>query len=212
MKYIVGIDEVGRGPLAGPVTVGIVFCEENLYKKLKRDKNLPQLGKDSKKLSPELREKYSKYLKSNYKGAPCNLKLQGAPLLDYFVVHTSNKMIDKIGIAVCIRKSIEKGLKKLIQGLPLDSVKILLDGGLKAPKEFKNQKTIIKGDEKEKIIAWASILAKVSRDELMRKAHKKYPDYGFHKHKGYGTQAHRTAITRYGFSVLHRKTFCKNIV
>lgn len=228
MKYIIGIDEVGRGPLAGPVTVGIVMCEEKLYTKIKRDKNLPALGKDSKKLSPELREKYSKYLK--HIGVP------------YVVLHTSNKQIDKVGIAKCIRKSIEKGLENLIienslkighSYLMSDSeldkkkyscgdnckLKIVLDGGLKISEEFIrkypqikfSQSTIIKGDEKEKIIAWASILAKVSRDELMRKAHKKHPKYGFHKHKGYGTVFHRVAISSFGLSVFHRKTYCRNI-
>lgn len=206
MKYIIGIDEVGRGPLAGPVTVGIVICEEKIYTKLKRDNspavnagNLPALGKDSKKLSPELREKYSKYLK--HIGVP------------YVVLHTSNKEIDKIGIAKCIRKSIEKGIGKIVdRKIENRNISILLDGGLKAPAQFKNQKTIIKGDVKEKIIAWASILAKVSRDDLMRKAHKKYPRYGFDKHKGYGTLSHRTAISKHGFSELHRKTYCRNIV
>ncbi len=78
--------------------------------------------------------------------------------------------------------------------------------------EFKNQKTIIKGDEKEKIIAWASILAKVNRDALMRRASKKFLLYGFEKHKGYATATHRLAIRRNGLSVFHRKTFCKNFI
>lgn len=218
MKYTIGIDEVGRGPLAGPVTVGIVMCEEKFYTKLKRDRNFPLLGKDSKKLSPELREKYSKYL--NYIGVP------------YVILHTSNKQIDKIGIAKCIQKSIEKGINKLTKNTQTSFlhsqeckndvcvINVLLDGGLRVPIEFIkkypnikfSQKTIIKGDEKEKIIAWASILAKVSRDDLMRKAHKKHPKYGFHMHKGYGTLAHRNAISNYGFSVIHRKTYCRNIV
>ena len=87
----------------------------------------------------------------------------------------------------------------------------MLDGGLKVPIEFKNQKTIIKGDEKERIIAWASILAKVSRDNLMVKASKKFPEYSFGLHKGYGTQKHREAIKKYGTSDFHRKSFCKKI-
>ena len=88
---------------------------------------------------------------------------------------------------------------------------VRLDGGLHAPAEFKNQKTIIRGDEKEKIIAWASILAKVSRDSLMRKASRKFPEYGFEIHKGYGTARHRSAISKHGLSPLHRKTFCTRI-
>ncbi len=82
---------------------------------------------------------------------------------------------------------------------------------LKAPIRFKNQKTIIKGDEKERAIAFASIVAKVSRDALMRKFSQKYFQYGFEIHKGYGTKMHREAIQKHGFSVVHRKSFCRNI-
>lgn len=200
MKKIVGIDEVGRGPLAGPVTVCIVICEAKFYSKLKKDKNLPPLGKDSKKLTPILREQYAKYL--NYIGVP------------YVVINVSNKVIDKKGISFAIKHAIQKGLEKLkikdflkIKNCKLE---ILLDGGLKAPKEFLKQKTIIKGDEKERIIAWASILAKVSRDSLMCQIAKKYPQYGFETHKGYGTKKHRENIKKYSLSDFHRKTFCKN--
>src|SRR3989344_280817 len=228
MKYIVGIDEVGRGPLAGPVTVCVVACEENLYKKLKRDKSLPPPGKDSKKLSPELRQKYAKNITKIIQGMP----------LDKFscvIINVSNKVIDKKGISFAISGAIEKGLRNLkikivfenlcvaalTQGRGVDrsvdfggptktsALKILLDGGLRAPKEFINQKTIIKGDEKEKIISWASILAKVSRDNLMCRLAKKYPKYGFEIHKGYGTEKHRKAIKRWGLSGVHRKSFCR---
>ncbi len=85
-----------------------------------------------------------------------------------------------------------------------------MDGGLRAPDGFK-QKTIIKGDEKEKIIAWASILAKVSRDSLMVKIAKQYPEYSLEIHKGYGTVKHRKAIQKYGVSRVHRLSFCKSI-
>ena len=86
---------------------------------------------------------------------------------------------------------------------------LVVGDALGAPVEFKKQRTIIKGDEKEKIIAWASILAKVSRDALMCKLSKKYPKYGLHLHKGYGTEKHRKNISKYGLSAIHRKTFCK---
>jgi ribonuclease HII len=200
MKKIVGIDEVGRGPLAGPVTVCVVSCDEKIYNKLKKDKNLPPLGKDSKKLTPALREQYYNTLK----------KIQGESLdkFGYVVVSVSNKEIDKRGISFCIGKAIGRGIKKL--NLNPKQSEVLLDGGLKAPQEFLKQKTIIKGDEKEKIIAWASILAKVSRDNFMCRVVKKHSQYGFEIHKGYGTKKHRELIKKYGLSEIHRKTFCKN--
>lgn len=202
MKSIVGIDEVGRGPLAGPVTLCTVLCEENLYKKLKRNKNLPLSGKDSKKLSANQRKKYSiilKDLKKEYKNRE---------IFDFYICSIDNKKIDKKGISFCINLAIEKCLKKL--KVKNDS-KILLDGGLKVPKEFIFQKTIIKGDEKEKIIAWASILAKVNRDDFMNKIHKKFSQYGFDVNKGYGTKKHREAILKNGLSPVHRKNFCSKI-
>lgn len=195
MRFLVGIDEVGRGPLAGPVSVCFVSCEAKIYKKLKRDRRLPVFGKDSKKLSREEREKYSKILKLLFREGK----------ISYSINHISNKIIDSKGISFAIKQAVILGVKKL--KLNPKNCEVLLDGGLKAPQEFKKQKTIIKGDEKEKIIAWASILAKVSRDRLMLKAHKKYPKYGFKKHKGYGTEAHRKMIEKHGLSLFHRRSF-----
>jgi ribonuclease HII len=196
MKYVVGIDEVGRGPLAGPVTVCIVMCEENTYKILKRNKNLPLAGKDSKKLREKDREKYEKVLKI----------LAKEKKIFFSVNHVSNKIIDKKGISFCIKHAILLGFKKL--KVDPANARVLLDGGLRAPAEFTFQKTIIKGDEKEQIIAWSSILAKVSRDDLMRKIGLKYLGYSFGIHKGYGTKTHRTAIQTLGLSDFHRKSFC----
>ncbi len=214
MKYIIGIDEVGRGPLAGPVTVCVVACESGLYKKLKRDKNLPVSGKDSKKLSHLDRKKYAEYL-----SACARLNLAENCGLKYEVIHVSNEVIDNKGISYAIKSAIKKGIEKLkiIHLLKIENclgigpwdLEFLLDGGLKAPIEFTNQRTIIKGDEKEKIIAWASILAKVSRDKLMCKIAKKYSEYGFDIHKGYGTRKHQEAIKKHGLSEIHRKSFCK---
>ncbi len=193
---IIGIDEVGRGPLAGPVTVSAVSCDEKIYKSLFKNKNLPALGKDSKKLKEKDRKIFDKYLRQ--------LSKEGK--IEFKVVHISNKIIDEKGISFSIKKAISDCIKSL--KIEKES-KFLLDGGLKVPIEFKNQKTIIKGDEKERIIAWASILAKVSRDNLMVKASKKFPEYGFDVHKGYGTQKHRDYIKKYGISDFHRKSFCK---
>src|SRR3989338_6805011 len=136
MKQVVGIDEVGRGPLAGPVTVCVLSCEINLYKKLKKNKNLPISGKDSKKLKTSDREKYEKVLKS----------LARENKISYSINHVSNKVIDSKGLSFAIKLAIGKGLEnlKLKNYLKIKNykLKILLDGGLRAPKEFKNQKTI----------------------------------------------------------------------
>lgn len=198
MKFIVGVDEVGRGPLAGPVTVCVVCCTAEVYKKLKGNKNLPARGKDSKKLKNIDREIYHREL----------VAFSKQNKISFSINHISNTIIDKKGISYSINKAISLGFKKL--NLNPEVCRVLLDGGLKAPTKFNNQKTIIKGDEKEKIISWASILAKVERDDLMSKASKKYPMYGLEKHKGYGTSAHRQAIGLYGASLFHRKSFCKN--
>jgi len=198
MKYIIGIDEVGRGPLAGPVTACAVKVEARMYKKLQKNKNLPLLGRDSKKLSKKDREKYSKII--------CDLGYEGK--LRFIIVMENNKTIDSKGLSFCIKRALSKCLSEV------DAKKedvVLLDGGLKVPKEFTKQQTIIKGDEKHQVIAWASILAKVHRDNYMTKMVKKYPQYGFEKHVGYGTRVHREAIRKYGVSAIHRQSFLKNL-
>ena len=193
IKYIIGIDEVGRGPLAGPVAVGAFKMSVNF--------NARSFGKikDSKKLTPEKREAIAKKLQ----------KLKTEKIVDFFVCFQSAKQIDKVGLSKAIKNCIESGFKKL--KVKPEECLVLLDGGLKAPKKFKNQKTIIKGDEKERAIAFASIVAKVSRDALMCRLSKKYPKYLFEIHKGYGTEKHRELIKKYGLSTEHRKYFCKNI-
>ncbi|MHB1316449.1 MAG: ribonuclease HII [Minisyncoccota bacterium] len=197
-KWIIGIDEVGRGPLAGPVTLCAMKIEVEMYRKLQKNKDLPRLGKDSKKLSKKDREKYSKIL--------CELALEKK--IYFTIVMQSNAVIDTKGLSYAIRKALSVCLQKV--GAKKED-HILLDGGLKAPIEFTNQKTIIKGDEKHRVIAWASILAKVHRDNYMTKMAKKYPEYGFERHVGYGTKLHREAIKKHGASLIHRKSFLKNI-
>jgi ribonuclease HII len=190
-KFIVGIDEVGRGPLAGPVAVCAFIMPANF--------NAKEFGiiKDSKKLKPQKREEIFARLKE--------LKKEGK--VNYSVCYESAKRIDQIGISKAIKNCLSKALKN-IKAKPNEYL-VLLDGGLKAPEEFKNQKTIIKGDEKERAIAFASIAAKVSRDALMCKLAKKYKNYSFEIHKGYGTQKHCEAIKKHGLSDQHRKCFCR---
>lgn len=201
IKYVVGIDEAGRGPLAGPVAVGLVLVPAGFDWSL-----LPGVG-DSKKVSEKNRERI-------YKEA---LGLAKAGKLWCMVEMASAKVIDKRGIAVVIRECIDKGLKELSsrQDLELDwdTVRVVLDGSLKAPAYCVHQETIIKGDAKEKVIGLASILAKVTRDAYMcRLANKPaYACYQLAKHKGYGTALHCRLIARHGLSPEHRTSYCKNI-
>lgn len=194
MTHIVGIDEAGRGPLAGPVAVGVAVVPTNFDWDL-----IPGVG-DSKKVSPKNREAIFRRTKI--------LKKQSQ--LDYAVVLISAKIIDKIGISKAVARGIEKSFQKLT--LNPKHVDVRLDGLLKAPKEFVFQQTIIKGDSKEKVIGLASIMAKVTRDAYMVRIASDYPKYSFEIHKGYGTLMHRTAIKKYGLSSIHRLSFTKKIM
>lgn len=191
---IIGIDEAGRGPLAGPVAVGVLVIPikhkshvSKIFREIK--------GKDSKKLSTSQREKWFKEIKN----------AKDNNWLDYKVSFVSASIIDKKGIEHAIRTCVVHGLSSLIKKPKM--VKVKLDGRLKAPEEFIYQETIIKGDEKEMVISLASIVAKVLRDKKMVNFAKKYPAYGFERHKGYGTKMHYRSIKKYGCSEIHRKSF-----
>lgn len=200
IKYIIGIDEVGRGPLAGPVTV-CAFLAPNNEKLVNR-----KLGRihDSKKLSEKQREGWSIYLKNK----KCC----------YFAIASlSPRQIDKLNISnsanLCARNALAKlerntGIKNLIK-----KSDIYLDGGLYVgSKKSGIGTTVIKGDEKIKVISAASILAKIYRDRLMKKYAIKFASYGFDSNKGYGTAKHIKAIRSFGLTVLHRKTYVKNFL
>ncbi|MDQ5930744.1 MAG: ribonuclease [Bacteroidota bacterium] len=199
---LVGIDEVGRGPIAGPVSVGVFVCDKIVLNKL--IKNGPTILKDSKKLTKDKREQWFKYIGGCVKLGICN----------FSVSSVSAKEIDKIGIVKSIQKAMDTSLSKLSSSCKLKAVscQILLDGSLKAPSQYKNQRTIIKGDEKEPVIAIASIMAKVTRDRYMAIMAKKHPAYGFMGHVGYGTKEHYKAIKQHGITDIHRKTYLKNIL
>lgn len=199
IEYIVGIDEVGRGPIAGPVAVGVFLASTE---------NLPMLRrifkgvKESKQLTPKAREEWMNKIMESASS--------GRKLCVYKVTMVSAKIIDKQGITYSINKALVKSLNDVLsraQPTGPDRIQILLDGGLRAPKIFTNQKTIIKGDEKEVFIALASIAAKVTRDHYMIRLTRKYPDYGFGVHKGYGTKAHYKLIKKLGIISEHRKSF-----
>lgn len=189
IKYIIGIDEVGRGPLAGPVAVGAVFLPvgfpRSFYKGVR----------DSKKLSPQIREEWCQKIEKAAKEGK----------LKFAVSFVGHNVIDKKGLSYSIKKALSQSLKKL--DVSPEEVKIFLDGGLKAPPEFKNQETVIKGDDKIPAISLASIVAKVARDKRMVQLSEIYPNYGFHSHKGYGTYAHCVALKKYGLCPIHRRSF-----
>jgi ribonuclease HII len=129
-------------------------------------------------------------------------------LLDFAVGMVGSSVIDEKGIVYAINQAMSRCLKRL----DLNTVDcfIKLDGALRAPSEF-HQETIIKGDSKELVIGLASIVAKVTRDKYMERIARRYTQYGFEIHKGYGTKAHREAIAGYGKCPIHRVSYCKNI-
>jgi ribonuclease HII len=182
-KYtIVGIDEAGRGPLAGPIAVAGVAAKNKNSKFLKGIK-------DSKKLSAKKREEWEKVLSASRR-------------IECQSVLVSAKIIDKIGITKATKLAVARVLKKFSKNPDM----VLLDGSLFAPNHYK-QKTIIKGDEKIPLIAAASIIAKVRRDRFMLHLHKKFPCYCFNQHKGYGTKLHYKKLKKHGLSSFHRRSF-----
>ncbi len=190
MNTLVGIDEAGRGPLAGPVSVGVVSVPSSFDVLLE----FPGVT-DSKKLTEKKRDVIFEMLETRV--------LKGDI---FFSVGISDaKYIDTYGIVPAIKNALCTALYKI--NPDKSHTKILLDGSLYAPDEYKNQKTIIKGDLTEPVISLASIAAKVTRDKIMYEMAKQYPEYGFDRHKGYGTVFHRDAIKKYGKCEIHRNSF-----
>ena len=197
--YIIGIDEAGRGPLAGPVSVGAVVFKTKDKSRLRRVFKKIQ-GKDSKKLTAREREDWFVIIQKEEKQR--NLR--------FAVSFVGARTIDKKGIVFAIKTALTQSIEKI--GANPKNSKILLDGGLHARAKYLNQKTIIRGDESELSISLASIVAKVLRDRKMVKLAQKYPTYGFDKHKGYGTKYHRQQILKYGPSGEHRVSFLTRIL
>jgi ribonuclease HII len=191
-KAVLGVDEAGRGPLAGPVAVGAVCAPEGFDFLTE----FPGLN-DSKKLSEKKREALFARL----------VECTEAGTIQVAVVLKSAKEIDGRGIAVVIRDAVAEAVEKLLPDAKAG--KVWLDGSLKAPIKYE-QETVIGGDALIPAIMLASIAAKVSRDRHMVRLAAKYPEYGFEGHKGYGTKAHIQAIRERGLSDLHRLSFCKN--
>ncbi len=182
----VGIDEVGRGAILGPVFSAVVVLTE------KNKSLLKQFGvTDSKKLTPQKR----------------NLLLPKILLLssDYGIGQSSAREIDKLGIRVATELSMMRALKKLKK----NPSELIVDGPLLLRPWNGTQKNIVSGDSKFISIASASIVAKVSRDNLMVRLEKKYPGYLIFKNKGYGTKEHLSLIKKNGITKIHRKSFLK---
>ena len=198
MRALVGVDEAGRGPLAGPVSVGVVVIKDPTLPRLRGANTFFKGIRDSKKLSAEERELWY--------ALALEAKKQGG--LDFHVALVSERVIDRHGIAYAIRLGVKRCLKAL--GVAHDD-QIFLDGSLKAPSNFKHQQTIIKGDEKVPVISLASIMAKVTRDRKMIRLAQKFPEFKFDIHKGYGTRVHLSVLRKLGPTPIHRRSFLKSL-
>ena len=192
---IAGIDEAGRGPLAGPVVVAsVIMPKESMIEGVN----------DSKKVSEKKREKLYEEIINE--------------CIAYGVGIINQEEIDKINILNATKEGLTKAIKEMENNLKEKNQKIekpeiiLVDALTKIDTDHIPYRSIIKGDSKSYSIAAASIIAKVTRDRIMRQWDEVYPMYGFAKHKGYGTAAHMEAIRKYGLCPLHRRSFVKNIV
>ncbi|WPX09701.1 ribonuclease HII [Anaerocellum danielii] len=183
-RFICGVDEAGRGPLAGPVFAAAVVMDR---------KRIIEGVRDSKKLTPKKREKlFDEIIKES---------------IAYSVAMVDSKIIDEINI----NNATFLAMKNAIENLKIEPDIVLVDG-YEIPNLSFNQWAIIKGDRKSYSIACASILAKVSRDRYIVEISSKYPLYKFEKHKGYGTKEHIEILQKYGPCEIHRISFLKNIL
>ena len=183
VKLLAGIDEAGRGPLAGPVVCACCI--------MPLDEMVDGIN-DSKKVSEKKREKLFEIIKEK--------------AISYSVSIISPQIIDEINIL----NATKKGMIDSLKGLTVKPDLVLVDA-VKLPTDH-NQKALIKGDATSYNIAAASILAKVTRDRIMRELDSQFPEYGFAKNKGYGTKVHVDAIKSVGITEHHRKTFVKNFI
>jgi ribonuclease HII len=194
-SIILGVDEAGRGPLAGPVAVGVVAAPEG-FDFLAA---FPGLN-DSKQLSEKKREAIFDALEAMYP------YMDTSALVQWRVEYSDAETIDQEGIVPAIRAALARAVRALMP--EPGAGKVFLDGSLAAPAEY-TQETIIRGDATVPAIMLASVAAKVSRDRLMRKLAAEYPAYSFEVHKGYGTKAHYAALAAHGPCALHRRTFLR---
>lgn len=189
--YLIGTDEAGRGPLAGPVAAAAVCFPEitkEIIKKL-------ELINDSKQLSEKQREYLYEIIKENSV---------------YSITSIEVDEIEKENILRCSLKAMKISCENIIKKIG-NKVEVFVDGNKKIPQFIYPQKTIVKGDAASASIAAASILAKVYRDNIMNKYAQIYPEYDFENNKGYGTKKHIEAILKYGITPIHRQSFLKKI-
>ncbi|MEZ4180317.1 MAG: ribonuclease HII [Candidatus Doudnabacteria bacterium] len=193
-SVVVGVDEVGRGPLAGPVVSAAVYFEKPI------EESWWEEIRDSKKVSEKKREALAeKILEHAHIG----------------IGIASVEQIEKINILQASLSAMNLAVADLLKSLTIEhssQVYVLVDGNNQIPGLSYKQMPLVKGDGLVHSIAAASIVAKVTRDNLMVDLDKKFPQYGFAQHKGYGTLIHREAIKQYGLSSAHRSSFCRNII
>lgn len=195
---VIGVDEVGRGPLAGPVTLCAFYIEDE-KEALKEIFN--NIIRDSKKLNKSNRLNIYKTIRKNRL-----IKTR----VEYAISSRSAEYIDKHGISEAVRRCLISCMRILIKkGIEIEKFTIRLDAGLKIPIKNLVQESFVKGDERFVEIALASIMAKVSRDIYMEKLTKEHNEYGWERNVGYGTVDHRKAIKNIGITKYHRRTYLK---
>ncbi len=188
-RFIVGIDEAGRGPLAGPVAAAAVALP------LERDDLASQLSgaRDSKAMSPAQRESVDGTIKEL--------------ALAWGIGCSSAEAIDQLGIVAATKAAMQRALEQALARTDIQPDCLFLDYMLWPERRDIPQVSIVAGDQHSLSIACASVIAKVWRDARMRELDAEYPQYGFARHKGYGTDAHRSALRRYGPCAVHRRSF-----
>jgi len=201
--FVIGIDEVGRGALAGPVVVAVVLLPSRSAAAIIKSANLGIL-KDSKKLSAPRREAWAKYFRRHSE-------------VGFAIARVYPRGIERLNISAAANRAAERAFGRLTKKSGVSrTTPAFLDGGLflgsraNQQKQYKKAKTIVKADENIVAVAAASIIAKVARDRFMTKLAAKHPRYHFEIHKGYGTAAHRAALAKYGPCEAHRLTFLRN--
>ncbi|MFA5871090.1 MAG: ribonuclease HII [Parcubacteria group bacterium] len=190
-KRVAGIDEAGRGPLAGPVVAAAVLVEPSQMESIKGQKE-HKLVRDSKTLSAKQRERAFDFITSNF---------------SFGIGWSSEITIDRINILQATYLAMKKALSDARSKLKEEPDFILIDGRAPLPNISIKQKYVVRGDSIVFSIAAASVLAKVSRDRQMLRYHAEFPDYGFDRHKGYGTKAHFEMLKEFGPCKIHRKSF-----